>query len=105
MTAVLACMWSADFFADVREEVERGAALCRGVCLWGCEVGITFITASEETAVLQLLSAGHFASIALSTLMKSLSRGVIDQDKSPVERCDRAARPSVKAIAGPLQEW
>lgn len=27
MTAVLACMWSAVYFADVREEVERGTAL------------------------------------------------------------------------------
>ena len=36
--------------------------------------------------------------------MKSLSRGCIDKDKLPVERCDRAARPSVKAIAGPLPE-
>lgn len=36
MTAVLACMWSAVYFADVREEELRWAR-----SLWGREVGIT----------------------------------------------------------------
>jgi hypothetical protein len=87
--------------ADVREDVEELRWLLR---LW-CVKSASRYHCIRRNGRLATLSAVHFCTIALSTLMKSLSRGCIDQDKVPVERCDRAARPSVKAIAGPLQEW
>ena len=89
-------------FADVREDVEELRWLLR---LRGVKSASHQLSRARKRSFLQPLSAGHFGTIALFTFMKSLSRGLIDQDKLPVERCDRAARPSVKAIAGPLQEW